>query len=295
MRKIDEVKEAITQEIINLLESADPAKWEKGWIPAIENWAENPNSGTVYRGVNQLYLTLIASKKQYPVNRWLTFNQIQQLKANIKKGSKGAHIVYYKTLRIDDPTAPPTAKAKTIPMLKFYYVWNVANIEGLPPAYYEKPEAPTLEKWEKDQRAEELITATGAKINFVEGDRACYFRNLDEIQLPLREQFKGAEPFYSTAFHELAHWTGAPHRLNREKGGRFGDDKYAFEELVAELSAAFLCGSLGFTKEITSNAAYIKSWLSALHNEKDFIFKAATHAQAAADYIQEAAAASVAA
>jgi len=285
MRKVDEIKEAITEEIINLLETADPKQFDKGWLPPAEQWAENPESGTVYRGMNQLYLSLICDRRHYGVNRWLTFNQIQHLKANITKGSKGTHVIYFALKKRQDQ--PPTEKPLLV--LRYYYVFNVSSVEGLPAAYYLPPAIPTLQPWEKNQRAEQLINNTGAKVNYIVGDRACYNSLTDEITLPMPKQFIAAVPFYSVAFHELAHWTGAPTRLNREKSGKFGDEKYAFEELIAELSAAFLCGSLGYTKEITNNALYIKSWLTALRNEKDFIFKAAHHAHEAAEYIQEAA------
>lgn len=108
----------------------------------------------------------------------------------------------------------------------------------------------------------------------------------DKIRMPLREQFKGeAEPFYSTILHELSHWSGAKHRLNRDLWGVFGERAYAKEELIAELSSAFCCAALGFSKTMSHNSAYLKSWLGIMKEDNKAIVKAAFHAQKAADYI----------
>ncbi|WP_262497229.1 ArdC family protein [Neolewinella xylanilytica] len=171
-------------------------------------------------------------------------------------------------------------------MLRVYRVFNVSQIDGLDPSFYEVEVGKPLEDFEKDDRAEALIQATGARIREVPGDRAFYSPTDDGIQMPLRGQFQGvAEAWYAVVLHEVGHWTGAPHRLDRNLKGAFGSAAYAEEELVAELTSAMVCARLGFSKMTTNNAAYIKSWLGALKSDTKFVFKAAAQAQRAADYI----------
>ena len=124
---------------------------------------------------------------------------------------------------------------------------------------------------------------TGAIIEYLPQNRACYKPQTDIIILPIREQFIGTEPFYATAFHELIHWTKKPERCDRKQSTN--EQEYAFEELVAELGATFICSHLNFEKTLINNAIYIKSWLSALKNDTSFIFKASAQANKAADYI----------
>jgi len=113
-----------------------------------------------------------------------------------------------------------------------------------------------------------------------------YIPSVDQIHLPEYDSFKSGAGFYATAFHELAHWTGSKSRLDRQFGGRFGDDAYAFEELVAELSAAFTCARLGVDNETRQDhAKYIASWLRVLKGDKKAILTAASQAKKATDWI----------
>jgi antirestriction protein ArdC len=278
-----DIRQEVTEAIIQLLEQS--LNFENSWHMVANEQPCNPITGTKYKGINFLFLSAVASLRGYTVNRWLTFNEIKQLQSRIKKGEKASFVCYYSTYEKDVINQAGEVETEQRRVLRYYNVFNVAQVEGLPSAFYEAPETPIMEQWQKDDAAETLITATNARIEYVKGNKAFYNPMSDKITLPIREQFKGAEPFYSTAFHEIVHWTGAAHRLNREKGGKFGDTKYAYEELIAELGAAYLCAHLGFDKEITNNAAYIKSWLGALKNDKSFIFKATAEASAAADFI----------
>nr|WP_256534372.1 zincin-like metallopeptidase domain-containing protein [Lewinella sp. JB7] len=175
-------------------------------------------------------------------------------------------------------------------MLKLYRVFNVSQIDGLDPSFYEVKISEPLQDFEKDDRAEALILATGAHIEEVAGNQAFYAPADDKIQIPLREQFRGvAQAWYSVTLHEIGHWTGAPHRLDRDLKGAFGSAAYGQEELVAELTSAMVCATLGFSKMTSNNAAYLKSWLGVLKQDNKAIFKAAAHAQRAADYILDAA------
>ena len=299
--KTNEIYQAVTDTIIELLESHQEGDFNRPWIMIGQDgdYARNSTTGKYYRGINQLLLSSMLMKREYLNNTWMTFNQIKNLGGHVLKGEKSTPIIFYKTAyKSDDKkyiapkvyqgmSAEQQSGIDTIPVLKLYRVFNVSSqTEGLDPKHYEAPPQEPLQDFEKDDRAEQVIQSTGIDIEIIQGNRAYYDRTADKVRLPLREQFKGqAEPFYSVAFHELAHATGSPERLNREKGKTFGDTNYAKEELVAELTSAFVCASLGFSKNITNNAAYIKSWLGALKQDNKAVVRAANQAQKAADYI----------
>lgn len=147
----------------------------------------------------------------------------------------------------------------------------------------------SVEDLSEDQRiaaAERFFVSSGATVRHG-GNRAFYTPTGDFIQMPQFAQFVDAKSYYSVLAHEHTHWTGAKERLDRVFGARFGDAAYAFEELVAELGAAFLCAGLGLENEPRADhASYVASWLRTLKNDKKAIFKAASKAQAAADYLQ---------
>jgi antirestriction protein ArdC len=201
----------------------------------------------------------------------------------VRKGEKASTIVKYGTVETEDEE---TEEKCTHGYLRGYSVFNADQVDGY--AYPVEPELPPLARLE---RIDGFVSATGVKIQ-EGGTRACYVPAKDKIYMPQAERFidtkrqTRTEAFYSTLFHELTHWSGAPHRLAREKGGRFGSAEYAFEELVAELGAAFLCARLQVTPEVREDhAQYIVSWLKALKGDKRFIFSAAAQAQLAADYL----------
>lgn len=302
--KTKEIYQSVTNTIIDLLET-QLKEWNRPWIAFGQDndYARNGSSNKYYRGINQFLLSFTLMQKDYLKNIWLTFKQVQALGGHVMKGEKSSPIVFYKTAFIDKNKkyhSPEKVKELSasqykemgmisIPVLKLFRVFNVAQTEGLDPALYEVIPQEPLQDFEKDERAEQLIFSTGAEIEIVESNRAYYNPATDKIRLPLREQFQGdKEPFYATALHELGHWTGAPNRLNRQYGS-FGDPAYAKEELVAELTAAYCCASLGFSKTITNNAAYIHNWLGVLKADNKAVVKASYQAQRAADYILEGA------
>lgn len=299
--KTNEIYQTVTDTIIRLLET-HLEDWKRPWVAFGQDggYARNAVSGKHYRGVNQFLLSFMLMEKGYLKNTWLTFNQAKEKGGNIIKGEKSTPIVFYKTAYIDkDSKYHPKEKVsnmpqgqvdalelKPIPVLKLFRVFNISQTEGLDTSHYDVAPHEPLQEFEKDGRAEKLVFSTGADIEIVESNRAYYDPISDRIRLPLRSQFKGeAEPFYATALHELAHWTGAEKRLGRDMSGRFGDDAYSKEELVAELASAFCCASLGFSATITQNAAYIKHWLDILKADNKAIVKASYQAQKAADFI----------
>jgi antirestriction protein ArdC len=168
--------------------------------------------------------------------------------------------------------------------MRSYTVFNVDQIEGLPPHYYAIAQKP--EPAQRIAHAEAFLAATGAEVRHG-GTRAYYRISADTIQMPPFESFPEAETYYATRAHETVHWTRHPSRLARDfEQKRYGDEGYAMEELVAELGAAFVCADLGLTPEAREDhAAYIASWITVLKNDKRAIFTAASHSQRALDFL----------
>ena len=277
-----QIYDQITGDIVSAIEDSR-ARGEK--LPWAASWASNlPQrvTGEAYKGINQLYLGLLGAAKSYQSSYWMTYKQAKSLDAQVKRGSKSARVVYYKSLVIDEGDEP-----KTIPMLKSYSVFNADQIDGLDESWY----APQVQDRHKDSvisAVENAIKSTGAKIEHG-GNRAYYSHAKDFIGMPDAGQFDSQKSYYATLLHELTHWTGHKNRLDRKVGRKFADQDYAREELVAELGSAFLCGSLGIESEDATmrddHAGYIDSWLHVLKTDSKAIFKAASAAQKAADYV----------
>lgn len=250
----------------------------------------NATTGKSYRGVNILSLWIAAEARGYGAAEWATFKQWSEAGAHVRKGEKGVPIVFYKTLDVtsDDGDTQSDDGRRQIPFARASWVFNADQVEGHD-APLDPPRKPSA--FEMIPRADNLIAATGAAISYG-GPRAFYRASEDRIQIPLAADFIGSptataqETFYMTVLHELAHWSGAEHRLNRVKGKRFADRDYCFEELVAELSAAFSCAHLGIaTTPRPDHAQYIAQYLKLLKADKRAIFAAATAASAATDFI----------
>ena len=213
----------------------------------------------------------------YPTHLWLTYQQAKSRGATIRKGEKGTHIVFTKKLLVADAK---TNEQRKVQMLKTFCVFNVAQIDGLPP----RAEPEQVAECIRHEAAERFIAATSADIRGG-GDRACYVPALDRVLMPFQGFFINQEAFYSVTLHELGHWTGAKHRLDRDLSGVFITKKYAFEELVAELTSAFLCAHLGLQAELR-HAGYIEHYLDVLKDDGRAFFKAAAKAQQTADFLR---------
>jgi len=302
----NEIYERITATIIEMLEEHKNNNFSESWYSLTgEVFARNIVTNHTYNGINQLLLGYLKRKRNYPVNRWLTFKQIEKYNAKIIKGSKSAMVVYTSVLYLDEETgANITRKVeellrkrqsiehlnfKKVGYLKDYRVFNVCCVEGLPSEFYEQAELDRLTEIERDERAERLINGTGANINFEAQNEAYYKPSEDKIYLPLPKQFVSKEAFYNVVYHEIGHWTGAESRLNRPIKNKFGTKEYAFEELIAEINSAFIMAFLGYESRITDNVGYIENWLTLMKDDKKFVISAASQAQAASDYILQTA------
>lgn len=216
--------------------------------------------------------------KGYKTPNWMTYQQALTLGAQVRKGEKATTVVFTKQLNVKDKE---TEEEKKVGMLRTYAVFNEDQIDGLPTIELTQvnPELPL------NETVERFIAATHADIR-LGGNKACYIPSQDFIALPHKHQFRGLEHFYATALHELSHFTGHETRLNRDLKNRFGTKAYAAEELVAELSAAFLCAHLGITGELR-HAEYIANWITLLKEDQRAIFTAASLASKASDYLRQ--------
>ena len=274
-------REEITAKIITALETGT-APWQQPW-----NGAEGPQNGITHRkynGINTVILSLAmmtmdGEKKRDP--RWFGYRQLVQQNngAYVRKGERGTRVLLWRpTIGIDENGN----REITSVLQRTFTVFHASQIEGIPD--YVPPKVNIIEAHEK---AERIIDASGAKVNFG-GNEAFYSPSGDYIQMPPKADFRTAEGYYSTFFHEACHWTGGEKRLNRlQRCGRFSKD-YAFEELIAEMGSLFVATSAGIPQsetEFQNHASYIDSWLGNLRNDNMYIFKAAAEASKAAGYL----------
>jgi antirestriction protein ArdC len=268
---------------------------EKGRFPWVQPWGtpsakaqlalpKNASTNRAYSGINVLILWGEVIEKAYSGQSWMTFRQALALGGHVRKGERGTTVVYADRFIPDDAkrrAAQSGGEARAIPFLKRFTVFNTDQIDDLPDeiATVAPPPPPgTIEP-----RVEALIKATGIDFR-IGGNRAFYMPSQDYVQVPPPAAFFEPINWHRTALHELGHASGHSSRLNRDLSGSFGSRKYAFEELVAEMSAAFCCASLGITPTIR-HADYLASWLEVLREDNRAIVRAASLASKAADYL----------
>lgn len=278
MTKTDEHYTALTERIVADLEKG-VAPWVRPWrvLGSASDRPANFATKKAYNGINVLTLWMDAQLKGYSRNDWMTFKQGQGIGATVRKGEHGSPIIFAKPRIIEDDKNPGTTKCIGM-TLQGFTVFNVDQFDDIELPAIEAPDA-----FESIENAEAYIAAQGATIKHG-GDSAFYMRSADSITLPMAGQFESPAAYYSTSLHEHAHWTGAPSRLNRVKGKRFGDHAYAFEELVAELSSAFLCADLGLPGELR-HPAYLKSWATMLGDVPKALMTAAADATKAVAFM----------
>lgn len=270
---------------------------EKGVRPWIKPWSAEHAAGSItkplrhngqsYNGINVIMLWSEAFAQGYSAPIWMTFRQAKELGGNVKKGDHGSLVIYadtYTKTDIDKKTGMEIEE--DIPFLKGYTVFNVEQIENLPEHYYAVADEPQTDPAERIEHVDLFLSNMNAEIRHG-GNNAYYATEKDYIRLPHFEFFKDPESYYATRLHETVHWTRHPDRLDRSFGRKkYGDEGYAIEELVAELGSAFMAADLGIEPEVREDhSAYIENWLKVLKKDKRAIFKAASHAQKAADFL----------
>lgn len=272
--------ERVTNAIIEAIEQGTQTfvmPWHKsgGKLPF------NALNANPYQGINTILLWCEARARGYVHDGWATYKQWAEKGCQVRKGEKASPIIFYKELVKENEQGEEEKRR----IVKSYAVFNAAQVDG-----YDLPDLTGKPPVERLEAVEAAIRKTGIPVT-EEGDRAFYRPSSDTVTMPDSRLFKGEgeerqEAWYSVLFHELGHATGHPSRLDRQMGQRFGDDAYAAEELVAELTAAYCMARLGLSSHPRDDhAAYIQSWLKALKNDKKLIFVAAAKAQAATDYL----------
>lgn len=281
-----DIHQSVTDAIIKALEAgADQARlpWHRTGATSII--PRNAATGNTYNGINVVALWATCADRSYSHSLWASYKQWQSLDAQVRHGEKASLVVFYKEYAAQpDPQDDNDTGRRRV--AKASWVFNVAQVDG----YSVGEPLPSLPPIERDARAEALIAATKADIR-IGGDSAYYRPSTDHIQMPDPQLFRAngdqrSQDWYSVLTHELGHWSGADKRLNRQFGKRFGDDAYAMEELVAELTSAFLCAELGITVQPRADHAhYIGHWIKAMRADNRAVFTAAAKASEAARFL----------
>jgi antirestriction protein ArdC len=289
----------VTDRIISMLKTG-VAPWQKPWNPADASldMPINPTTGKAYRGGNAIHLMATGLLRGYGDPRWMTYRQASQMAWQVRRGEKGTQIEFWEVKAARDTRSEAIGSGDSEEQQstnehdqgsgnrlihRVYTVFNAKQIEGIPEW---TPNERT--KFEVVGAAEQILKNSGATIRHDQADRAFYNRSLDSIHLPPKQAFDDAAGYYGTALHELAHWTGHPSRLDRmtlNETYRFGDISYAKEELRAELASVFLAAERGIPHDPGQHAAYVSSWINALQQDKNEIFRAAHDASRAADFL----------
>lgn len=271
-----DIREEITNKFIEALEK-NLKPWKSN---VLFKQPQNATTKQFYTGINRVYLNLVSLVSEYKSNKWLSFNQAKSLGGNVKKGEKGTHIVFYKTFdneEIESDDSADLKKGKKIAIMKHYSIFNLDQCENI--LIKEEQEEPQTE-----DNIEGFIEKLNLNLDYKNCRNASYNQANDKISMPLK--FTNTSAKYATLFHEISHWTGHELRLNRlKKFDKYGSDSYAFEELVAEISAAFLCSHFQINSEAENHASYVKYWLDILKRDKKAIFEAAAKAQEAFNYV----------
>ncbi len=285
----------ISQQIIKALQDGT-APWQKKWSGADLALAMpyNPVTKTRYKGINALNLMT----KSLEDNRWLTFKQATDLGMKIKKGDKSTTVVYSKFYELQDKVdengnklldenQKPIKEKRLLdkPQLFYANVFNATQIDGIKMLPTPIKEPNSEHEFQAIQSGEEILNSSGANIKNVLGDKAFYLPRSDTITLPLKEQFESSMDYYSTALHELSHWSGHKERLNRDLSGNFGSESYAKEELRAEIGSLMLCADLGVDFDPKNHYAYLNSWVKVIEEKPSEIFKASSDAEKIRDFL----------
>lgn len=271
------VYEVITERIVSLLETGT-CPWRRPWNK-LNAYPQNYVTRRSYHGLNFLILALIGHELPY----FLTYNQVTELGGTVKKGTRGTPIVFWQILKSKTKT-DAKGEAKKVPLLRYYTVFNASQIEGI-----QFPKVPSR----TGTQFNPIATAEGIVSNWRQAPRiehgfnaASYCPSSDTLQMPSPGSFDSPAHYYATLFHEMGHATGNASRLSRKINNRFGTPDYSREELIAEMTSAFLCAHCGIDNSTTElSAAYLASWIKALKGDPKLVLAAASAAQKAANLI----------
>lgn len=285
-KKKRDIYQEVTNTILQYLEEGT-APWRN---PIAKNtgdgWPKNLATDKRYRGVNVLLLSMQSWASGYASDYWMTYKQACAKGGQVRKGEKGSLVTFWK---MHETTDKKTGEEKTMPVLRHYTAFNVEQIDGvdIPDA----PDVASAEPFRPLDAADEIVTGyeNSPSIALDGGQRAFYRIQSDSVHLPTPDRFDCRENYYSTLFHELSHSTGHSSRLDRgldRDPAPFGSPDYSREELVAEISAAYLCAACGISPPtVEQSAAYLQGWIKMLKGDKRLVVSAAGAAQKSSDLI----------
>lgn len=290
-------RQELTDALIAKIE-AGTAPWQKPFDSTNPAFLlpVNPTTGKNYRGGNTLQLLVTAEEKGFIDPRWATFKQAQDRDWQVRKGEKGTSIEYWKfseEVTKKDESGKPVRDAEgnlvkihtklEQPRVFRAVVFNLQQMNGAP-AW---EQTTTKYDWTPIEKGEAILAASGADIRHDQFKKAFYSPSTDSIHLPQKSQFRDDAKYYGTALHELGHWTGHESRLDRNLSGGFGSESYAREELRAELASYFLAARTGIPNDPDRHASYLQSWIRALKDDKNEIYRASRDAEYITEYVLE--------
>ena len=279
------VYEIVTERILEKLEQGT-VPWHKPWSGG--GCPKNLVSGKEYRGINVLLL----GSQDFSSPYWVTFKQAKQLGGTVRKGERSTPCIFWKFLARDTEN-PMTGETKTkkIPLVRYYSIFNVDQCDGLSHTRLET-EQDEPAPFNPIEAAEAIVASYPEPPSIAhDGRGSAYYRPAtDSIHMPERETFESEAVYYATLFHEMGHSTGNEKRLARPgvvNPIRHASHDYSREELVAEMTAAFLLAEAKIDSDSLTNnsAAYLSGWLTALKNDPKLVVLAGAQAQKAVDHI----------
>jgi putative DNA primase/helicase len=284
--KADSYIKEITDFFIEAIKT-NQAPWQKPWKPSGNPYPHNPETGTVYQGLNHLYLTL-AQELLYKStdSRWYTYLGAKSAGGFVKKGSRACTIRKPVEIPLDEngKFIPKEKRGDITPskhIISFHYdhVFHASQIDGLAPEI-----APPLDKPKVIESAQTILDDSKAIIIHDQKDSSFYRPSTDEIHLLPAQYYNTPEDYYCTALHELSHWTGHPSRLNRDLESINTIEGRAMEELRAEIGAYMICKGISLNFNPQNTVSYVQSWYDAIKNDPNSILKATTDAMKIMDY-----------
>jgi antirestriction protein ArdC len=272
----------ITDKVIKAMEDGDK-EWKRTWDKLGTSNPYNPLTGTEYSGINKIALSFAGHSDP----RFMTFKQASDMGYKIQKGSKSHSIIHFQMNEKEVENEKTGEKEIVkIPSVKTFAVFNAEQIVGIPRLTIQDAET---KKFDEIKNVEELIKNSGVVLMHG-GNQPLYSPKEDLIRMPLKEQFHTPIDYYSTLLHEMTHWTGHETRLDRLKQGGFASKSYAHEELVAELGSVFLSSKSGIPlndDHFKHHSQYLNGWISILKDDKKALYKAASQAEKATDFVMQ--------
>lgn len=264
------------------------APWVKPWgANQAKGLPVNALTGKAYRGCNIMLLLSTPFKSR----GWMTFKQVSSVGGKVLKGSRATDIFFFTSIEVEKEDKKTGEKVKVdVPCLRNYKVFNLEQCEipeGAPLKY--RPENVDVTPVDNNPIFDECEKLLNMAVWYEDDVKAYYVPSRDEIHLPNRSAFSTLSGFWGTAMHELSHWTGHESRLNRDMCHSFGSQKYAREELIAEVSSWLLAVTLGTPHEPQNSAAYLASWVRDFKDKPRELYTAISQAQKAVDYLLETA------